>query len=36
MKFWFKKYLEFEKKWGTSEGIAHVKQAAVKYVETLN
>ena len=36
MKFFFKKYLEFEKKKGTPEGVNHVKEAAVRYVQTLN
>lgn len=35
MKFFFKKYLDYEKKHGTSEGVDHVKQAAIRYVETL-
>ncbi|KAJ3251091.1 rRNA biogenesis protein rrp5 [Boothiomyces macroporosus] len=35
MKFFFKKYLEFEKKKGTPEGVNHVKEIAVRYVETL-
>ncbi|KAI8904014.1 hypothetical protein EDD86DRAFT_206747 [Gorgonomyces haynaldii] len=35
MKFFFKKYLDFEKKSGTPEGVAHVKDAAARYVATL-
>ncbi|KAJ3043804.1 Protein RRP5 [Rhizophlyctis rosea] len=35
MKFFFKKYLDFEKNKGTPEGVEHVKQAAVAYVEGL-
>ncbi|KAI8821806.1 uncharacterized protein EV422DRAFT_495369 [Fimicolochytrium jonesii] len=35
MKFFFKKYLDFEKKNGTPETVNHVKQAAVAYVESL-
>jgi rRNA biogenesis protein RRP5 len=35
MKFFFKKYLDYEKKHGTEEGAEHVKQAAMRYVETL-
>ncbi|KAJ3191224.1 rRNA biogenesis protein rrp5 [Irineochytrium annulatum] len=31
MKFLFKKYLEFEKQRGSAEGMAHVKDAALKY-----
>ncbi|KAJ3372351.1 hypothetical protein HDU91_003961, partial [Kappamyces sp. JEL0680] len=31
MKFFFKKYLEFEKKKGTPEGVDHVKAIAVAY-----
>jgi rRNA biogenesis protein RRP5 len=36
MKFFFKKYLEFEKTKGTPEGVNHVKEAAMRYVETLS
>lgn len=35
MKFFFKKYLDFEKKKGTPEGMMHVKQAAVAFVKNL-
>ena len=35
MKFFFKKYLDFEKSKGTAQGVEHVKQAAVAYVEGL-
>ncbi|TPX58764.1 hypothetical protein SpCBS45565_g07918 [Spizellomyces sp. 'palustris'] len=35
MKFFFKKYLDYEKKHGTPESVEHVKQAAVAYVERL-
>ncbi|TPX57769.1 hypothetical protein PhCBS80983_g03584 [Powellomyces hirtus] len=35
MKFFFKKFLDFEKAHGTPETIDHVKQAAVAYVEQL-
>lgn len=35
MKFFFKKYLDFEKKFGSAETVDHVKMAAVKYVETI-
>lgn len=35
MKFFFKKYLDFEKAHGTSDGADHVKQLAVRYVESL-
>ncbi|KAJ2999616.1 rRNA biogenesis protein rrp5 [Globomyces sp. JEL0801] len=31
-----KKYLDFEKRKGTTEGVNHVKEAAIRYVETLN
>ncbi|XP_064630324.1 protein RRP5 homolog [Lineus longissimus] len=34
MKFFFKKYLDFEKKFGTEESVAEVKQKALEYVET--
>ncbi|KAJ3286606.1 hypothetical protein HK104_008958, partial [Borealophlyctis nickersoniae] len=33
VKFFFKKYLEFEKTRGTEEGVEHVRQAARAYVE---
>jgi rRNA biogenesis protein RRP5 len=33
MKFFFKKYLDFEKKKGSPEGVNHVKQAALDYVQ---
>ncbi|ORY31169.1 TPR-like protein [Rhizoclosmatium globosum] len=36
MKFLFKKYLEFEKTKGTPEGVKHVKQAAMEYVERIS
>lgn len=35
MKFFFKKYLAFEKRYGTAEGVDHVNQAAIEYVQTL-
>ena len=35
MKFFFKKYLEFEKKHGTEEGVEHVKEAAMAYVDRI-
>eukprot|EP00742_Colponemidia_sp_Colp-10_P002144 GILJ01002291.1.p1 GENE.GILJ01002291.1~~GILJ01002291.1.p1 ORF type:complete len:1257 (+),score=280.24 GILJ01002291.1:184-3954(+) len=35
MKFFFKRYLEFEKEVGTEETIEHVKQKAREYVESL-
>ncbi|KAL7751540.1 rRNA biogenesis protein rrp5 [Sorochytrium milnesiophthora] len=35
MKFFFKKYLEFEKKHGDDDRVAYVKQKAVEYVATL-
>ncbi|KAJ3021566.1 Protein RRP5 [Thoreauomyces humboldtii] len=35
MKFFFKKFLDFEKRFGTPETIDNVKQAAVAYVESL-
>ena len=34
MKFFFKKYLDFEEKYGTEEDVAAVKQKAVEYVQT--
>ncbi|KAI9173087.1 rRNA biogenesis protein rrp5 [Blastocladiella emersonii ATCC 22665] len=36
IKFFFKKYLEFEKKFGDDARVAYVKQRAVEYVESLN
>jgi rRNA biogenesis protein RRP5 len=36
MKFFFKKYLDFEKKHGTTESVEHVKQAARDYIESLS
>ncbi|KAJ3367824.1 Protein RRP5 [Allomyces arbusculus] len=36
IKFFFKKYLEFEKKFGNEQRVAYVKQRAVQYVEMLN
>ncbi|KAJ3327121.1 hypothetical protein HDU76_012346 [Blyttiomyces sp. JEL0837] len=36
MKFLFKKYLEFERSKGTAEGMEHVKQAAMAYVESIS
>lgn len=35
MKFFLKKYLEFEKKHGSAEGVDHVKNAAMRYVQSL-
>ncbi|OAJ44073.1 hypothetical protein BDEG_27354 [Batrachochytrium dendrobatidis JEL423] len=35
MKFFFKKYFEFEKKHGDENGVQNVKQAAIKFVESL-
>jgi rRNA biogenesis protein RRP5 len=35
MKFFFKRYLEYEKKHGDEESIAHVKNAALEYIQTL-
>ena len=35
MKFFFRKYLEFEKAQGNQEGIEHVKACALAYVEKL-
>ncbi|XP_071604451.1 protein RRP5 homolog [Heliangelus exortis] len=34
MKFFFKRYLDYEKKYGTTESVLAVKRAAVEYVET--
>ena len=34
MKFFFKKYLDFEEKYGTEEDVSAVKQKAVEYVQT--
>uniref|UniRef100_A0A8C3JGB9 Protein RRP5 homolog n=1 Tax=Calidris pygmaea TaxID=425635 RepID=A0A8C3JGB9_9CHAR len=34
MKFFFKRYLDYEKKFGTSESVLAVKRAALEYVET--
>lgn len=34
IKFFFKRYLEYEKKHGTPESIQAVKQKALEYVET--
>jgi len=34
IKFFFKRYLQFEKEHGTPEGVEHVKQAARAYVES--
>lgn len=34
MKFFFKRYLDYEKKYGTSETIQAVKVAALEYVES--
>ncbi|KAI9219327.1 hypothetical protein BC828DRAFT_406796 [Blastocladiella britannica] len=36
VKFFFKKWLEFEKKFGDEDRIAYVKQRAVEYVESIN
>uniref|UniRef100_A0A8C5RPM7 Programmed cell death 11 n=1 Tax=Laticauda laticaudata TaxID=8630 RepID=A0A8C5RPM7_LATLA len=36
MKFFFKRYLEFEKKYGTMETIQAVKAAALEYVKSKN
>jgi rRNA biogenesis protein RRP5 len=33
-KFFFKRYLEFEKTFGTPATVAHVKDLARKYVES--
>ncbi len=35
MKFFFKKYLDFERASGNERGVEHVKQAAMAYVESL-
>ncbi|NXY40635.1 RRP5 protein, partial [Ceuthmochares aereus] len=34
MKFFFKRYLDYEKKFGTTESVLAVKRAALEYVET--
>lgn len=34
MKFFFKRYLDYEKKYGTSETVQSVKAAALEYVES--
>ncbi|XP_010281643.1 PREDICTED: protein RRP5 homolog isoform X2 [Phaethon lepturus] len=34
MKFFFKRYLDYEKKFGTKESVLAVKRAALEYVET--
>ncbi|NXG17727.1 RRP5 protein, partial [Grallaria varia] len=34
MKFFFKRYLDYEKKFGTAESVLAVKKAALEYVET--
>lgn len=34
MKFFFKRYLDYEKKFGTEETVLAVKRAALEYVET--
>ncbi|XP_075011064.1 protein RRP5 homolog isoform X3 [Calonectris borealis] len=34
MKFFFKRYLDYEKKFGTTESVLSVKRAALEYVET--
>lgn len=34
MKFLFKRYLDYEKKFGTTESVLAVKRAALEYVET--
>ena len=34
MKFFFKRYLDFEKKCGTEAEVAEVKRKAVEYVES--
>jgi hypothetical protein len=36
MKFFFKKYLDYEKKKGSAEGVEHVKEMAVAYVSKLH
>jgi len=33
MKFFFKRYLDYEKKYGTTETVMAVKTAALEYVE---
>ncbi len=33
MKFFFKKYLDFEQKFGSEEDVSIVKQKAVEYVQ---
>ncbi len=35
MKFFFKRYLDFEKACGNDQGVEHVKQAAIAFVESL-
>ena len=35
IKFFFKKYLEFETKFGTEASQSHVKDEAIKYVERM-
>jgi rRNA biogenesis protein RRP5 len=35
MKFFFKKYLEYEKKYGDEASIQHVKDLATQYVASL-
>ena len=35
MKFFFKKYLEYEKKFGNEKGVEHVKAQATAYVERM-
>ncbi|KAI8921523.1 hypothetical protein BC831DRAFT_80778 [Entophlyctis helioformis] len=35
MKFFFKRFLDYEKKHGDSKGVEHVKAAAMRYVESL-
>lgn len=34
MKFFFKRYLDYEKKYGTAETVLAVKAAALQYVES--
>ena len=34
MKFFFKKYLDFEEKYGTEEDVSAVRQKAVEYVQS--
>jgi hypothetical protein len=36
MKFLFKKYLDFEKRKGTPDGVDHVKKAAMEYVRRIS